>query len=125
VRDEPDKVAWMDRYHNVANPLPTGVDLDLEFMSTHCSGWHFLVGNPHTFTGRMAAWCQDQQVEISVSLREMTYVSLGASFWIRGFLSGSEPHPPAAENPAVDDAWGAARREYRSTGEWPRDRDTS
>jgi len=109
----------MDRYYNIANPLPTDVHLNLEFMSTHCGGWHFLVGNPHRFSGRMAAWCQDQQVETAVSLSEMTYISLGASFWIRGFLSGSELAPPESDNPAAEAEWEAARREYRSTGEWP------
>lgn len=109
----------MDRYHNFADPLTTDVDPDLEFKSTHCDGWHFLVGNPHTFTGRMAAWCQDKQAEIAVSVSEMTYVSLGASFWIRGFLSGSEPPPPVAESASAEAGWEAARREYASTGEWP------
>lgn len=114
----------MDRYHNFANRLPTEVDPDLEFMSTHCGGWHFLTGNLHTFAGRMAAWCQDQQAEIAVSLSGMTYISLGASFWIKGFLSGSEPPPPAGA-PATEAAWEASRREYRSTGEWPGDHDKS
>ena len=108
----------MDRYQNAANPLPADVDLDLEFMSTHCGGWHFLVGNPHTFTGRMAAWCQDQHTEIAVSLSEMTYISLGANLWIKGFLSGSEPAPPESGNPSAEAEWEAARREYGSTGEW-------
>jgi hypothetical protein len=112
-------VADADKYRNFSKLLPAEVDPDLEFMSTHCSGWHFLVGNPHTFTGRMAAWCQDQQAEIAVSLSEMTYVSLGASFWIRGFLSGSEPPPLAAGSLSAEAAWERARREYRSTGEWP------
>jgi hypothetical protein len=116
----------MDRFHNFAEPLPTDVDPDLDFMSTHCGGWHFLVGNPHTFTGRMAAWSQDQQTEIAVSLSEMTYVSQGAGFWIRGFLSGSEPPPPlTAGSPSAEAAWERARSEYRSTGEWRADRDSS
>lgn len=110
----------MGRYSPDREPLPPEVDTDLEFKSTHCGGWHFLVGNPHTFTGRMAAWCQDQQIEIAVSLKEMTYISLGASFWIRGFLSGSELAPPDVDSPAAEVEWEAARREYRSTGEWPR-----
>jgi hypothetical protein len=112
-------VIRMDGYHNINKPLPAGVNPDLEFMSTHCGGWHFLVGNPHTFTGRMAAWCQDQQAEIAVSVSEMTYVSLGACFWIKGFLSGSEPAPPESNNLLAEAEWEAARREYRSTGEWP------
>lgn len=109
----------MERFCNPSERLPPEVDSDLEFKSTHCGGWHFLVGNPHTFTGRMAAWCQDQQIEITVSLGEMTYISLGASFWIKGFLSGSELAPPESDNPAAEAEWEAARREYRSTGEWP------
>ncbi len=115
----------MDRYHNAVNWLPGEVDPDLEFICTHCDGWHFLVGNPHTFTGRMAAWCQDQQAEFSVSLSEMTYVSLGASIWIKGFLSGSEPPPPAAGGVSAEAAWEMARQEYRSTGEWRGGRHTS
>jgi hypothetical protein len=117
-------VARTDRYPGLATRRLKGVDPDLEFMSTHCDGWHFLVGNPHTFTGRIAAWCQDQQAEIAVSLREMTYTSLGASFWIKGFLSGSEPPPPTGA-PAAEAAWETARREYRTTGEWPGDHDKS
>jgi hypothetical protein len=109
----------MGRYCSFPESLPPEVDPDLEFKGTHCDGWHFLVGNPHTFTGRMAAWCQNQQIEITVSLEEMTYISLGANFWIKGFLSGSEPAPPELESPAAEAAWEAARREYRSTGEWP------
>jgi hypothetical protein len=109
----------MDRHRDFAAPLPADIDPDLEFMSAHCGGWHFLVGNPHTFTGRMAAWCQDHQFEIAVSLDEMTYISIGASFWIKGFLSGSEPAPPESDSPAAEAEWEAARREYRSTGKWP------
>ena len=115
----------MDRYNNVVDWLPAEVDPDLEFMCTHCDGWHFLVGNPHTFTGCMAAWCQDQQAEFSVSLSEMTYISLGASIWIKGFLSGSEPPPPAAGGVSAEAAWEMARQEYRSTGEWRGGRHTS
>jgi len=62
----------MDRYRNFVASLPADIDPDLEFKSTHCDGWHFLVGNPHTFMGRGAAWCQDQQAEVAVSLSEMT-----------------------------------------------------
>ena len=115
-----DKVVRMDRYHTAASQLPADVDLDLAFMGTHCGGGHFLVGNAHTFTGRMAAWCQDQQTEIAVSFSEMTYASPGARFWVKGFLSGSEPAPPESDNPAAEPEWEAARREYRSTGEWPK-----
>jgi hypothetical protein len=112
----------MERFSNITEPLPPEVDSDLEFKCAHCNGWHFLVGNPHTFRGRMAAWCQEQQLEITVSLQEMTYISLGASFWIKGFLSGSELAPPESDDPAEEAAWESARREYRSTGEWPRQR---
>lgn len=111
----------MVRFSKFTEPLPPEVDPDLEFRSAHCSGWHSLVGNPHTFTGRMAAWCQQQQLEITVSLSEMTYISLGASFWIKGFLSGSEPPPPGSDDLSSEAAWESARREYRSTGEWPRE----
>jgi hypothetical protein len=112
-----------ERFSDSHVPLPPEVDTDLEFRSTHCDGWHFLVGNPHTFPGRMAAWCQNQQVEITVSLDEMTYISLGASFWIKGFLAGSELAPPTSDSPSDEAAWEEARREYRSTGIWPGDRD--
>jgi len=40
-------------------------------------------------------------------------------------LWGSEPPPSVAASPSAETAWETARREYRSTGEWPGDRDTS
>lgn len=83
----------MDRYHYFAAAVHAEVDPYLKFKSTHCGGWHFLVGKPHIFIGHMAAWCQDQQAEIAVSLSEMTYISLGATFWIKGFLAGPSRQP--------------------------------
>lgn len=98
--------------------LPPEVDPDLVFEVRNRSGLHYLLGNPHTFTGRIAAWSQDQHIEVCVSLSEMTHISAPARYWINGFLAGSEPPPPASDNDAAEAAWESARRAYRATGEW-------
>lgn len=101
--------------------LPPEVDQRLVFRSQHCPGRHFLLGNSHTFPGRMAVWCEDSEYEISASLFEMTDVSEAARFWITGFLAGSEIRRPDEGDPASEASWEAARRKFHETGEWPRD----
>lgn len=98
---------------------PPEIDPDLVFQGTHCNGLHYLVGNPHIRPGRMAAWCEEQQVEITVSLKDMAYISSPAKYWINGFLAGNEPSPPGSHDSAGLTAWESARRTFRATGEWP------
>jgi hypothetical protein len=99
--------------------LPADVDARLVLQSSHCDGNHYLVGNPHTFTGRMATWCESDSRELSVSLTEITAASDYAWVWIDGFLAGNEPPPPQEDDPSAEKAWERARREFRRTGEWP------
>jgi hypothetical protein len=87
-----------------------------------CGGRDFLVGNPHTFTGRMAAWCPHQRRGYNVSLSELGEMSDGSRYFIRGFLSGSEPGPPYGAHgdlgPADEKAWQAALHRFHQTGLW-------
>jgi hypothetical protein len=101
--------------------LPPDIDPELVFESTHCGGLHYLEGNPHTFTGRMAVWCEKYQADITLSLSEMTHLSPPARYWVTGYLAGSERPPPEFADESAEAAWNEARRQYRATGEWPED----
>ncbi|WP_138754104.1 hypothetical protein [Paenibacillus sinopodophylli] len=72
-------------------------DLDNELwfnFKEHCSGKHFIVGNPHTFHGRISAYCPQKDVFFNVSLREIDEMPLTTKYWIKGFLVGNEPACP-------------------------------
>jgi hypothetical protein len=81
-----------------------------------------LTGNPHTFHGRMSAWCPAQQVRYIVSLDETTEMSAASRYFIKGFLSGNEPAPPGEDDGNQDPgdlaAWLAAIARFRATGTW-------
>ncbi|BCM89426.1 hypothetical protein IAD21_01272 [Abditibacteriota bacterium] len=62
-----------------------------------CSGKHYLLYNPHTFPGRMGAWCLLKRVHFCVSKSEIEDCSSEARYWIRGFLTGCEPNAPKDE----------------------------
>lgn len=101
---------------------PPQVDERLWFEAS-CGGRDFLVGNGHTFVGRMAAWCPDKRVGYNVSLGEMREMSDAARYWVAGYLAGAEPgHPHADDEGDVDEAdmaaWEAALRRFRRTGDW-------
>jgi hypothetical protein len=87
-----------------------------------CGGRDLLVGNSHTFRGRMAAWCPQRGRGYSVSLSEMGEMSDETRYFIRGFLSGNEPGPPYDDAHGTDSAdaraWRSAIRRFRSTGSW-------
>ena len=94
-------------------------------MGTHCSGKHYLIGNPHTFNGRMLAWCPTKQTSFFVSKLEMDDCSVEAEFWVKGFLAGNEPEPPKDENLNVVDSgsseyqrWLKAIELFARTGYW-------
>src|SRR4051812_45423141 len=88
-----------------------------------CSGPHYLLGNPHTFPGRMTAWCPNRQVTFYVSKSEIEDCSTEASYWIAGFLAGSEPDAPRDQQgdylPDDDpeyQRWQAAIPQFLETG---------
>lgn len=97
-------------------------------MGPCCEGRHYLLYNPHTFPGRMGAWCPQKQTSFCVSKSEIHDCSDAARYWIQGFLRGNEPDAPTD---AEDDdylpedhpryqAWRAAILQFPDTGIWMR-----
>ncbi len=94
-------------------------------MGACCDGRHYLLYNPHTFPGRMGAWCPLKQVSFCVSKSEIHECSQAARYWIKGFLSGNEPDAPMNkkrdylpdDHPRTQ-AWRAAIRQFPETGIW-------
>jgi len=77
-------------------------DKNLWFEHEGCVGKHFLFGNPHTFPGRMWAWCPKKETSFCVSKSEIGEMSVQTSYWIKGFLIGNQPAPPTDENDNED-----------------------
>ena len=75
----------------------------LWFEHKGCDGKHYFLGNPHTFPGRMWAWCPVKESSFFVSKIEILKTSDQAEYWIKGFLSSNEPQPPADENGDVNE----------------------
>ncbi|WP_125566474.1 hypothetical protein [Nocardioides baekrokdamisoli] len=97
--------------------LPPGVDHRLWIRTSECESPDYLFGNPHTFRGRMHAYCPHGDLNFAVSMCEVTESSIEAKYWIAGYLHGSELRRPK-EGPA-DDAWKADRDAFHVTGDWP------
>lgn len=93
-------------------------------MGDHCGGRHFILGNPHTFPGRMMAWCPTKQTSFFFSKGEVESASSAAVAWIDGFLAGNEPPPPVDGDGDVDFAsdayqhWSREVTRFRETGHW-------
>ncbi len=112
---------------------PADLDRRLWFEPGCCSdGAHFLHYNPHTFPGRMGAYCEAHDRTVAVSWSEIERCSSEAELWIRGFLCGNEPQPPldpeGYEINDLDDprwhSWREAIAQFQSSGEWPREAPT-
>ena len=93
-----------------------------------CDSHDYLVGNSHTFPGRMSAYCPTDGIHYSVSLSEIEEMSPEARRWVAGFLAGNEPRPEDMFGPAIHDAydsdprwrrWRDAIAEFRNSGSWP------
>lgn len=69
-------------------------DKKLWFRVDHCESLHFIVGNAHTFRGRIRGWCPKKQRTFLLSKSEISQCSTEAEYWIKGFLRGNEPNPP-------------------------------
>jgi hypothetical protein len=110
------RVAVPVRWERVAAEEPV-VDERLWF-EARCGGRDFLVGNGHTFPGRIAAWCPERRVAYNVSRVELGAMSDEARFWIDGFLAGAEPDPPEDGDEADLVAWRAATIRFHRTGRW-------
>jgi hypothetical protein len=91
-----------------------------------CEGRHYFVEGSSHIRGRIYAWCPVKQDVIRVSKCEITACSDEAEYFMRGFLSGSEPPPPTdGEGKLVGDqgevhSWLRSVGRWRQTGEWPR-----
>jgi hypothetical protein len=111
---------------DAVNPgLPPDVDPALWFDTDSC-GRHYLAdGNPHTFHGRMWAYCPQNDIYTRVSKSEVDRSSREAEYFIRGYLSGDEPDLPRTVNgdPLEEDdqrmvRWRKAVALFRETGYW-------
>ena len=100
-------------------------DENLWFEHLGCEGLHYLIGNPHTFYGRISAWCPLRQTTLSVSISEIGEMSESSKYWIQGFLNGNQPKLPGIdtevdidfEGPAFK-TWVEASRLFLETGYW-------
>ena len=100
--------------------------IDKRFWFKHkgCEGKHYLIGNPHTFPGRILAWCPIKKIDFCVSKAEMDEISESAQYWLEGFLAGNQPYPPLDDNGDVDfespeyKNWLLEIKEFRKTGDW-------
>ena len=100
------------------------VDAALWFVPSDCEGKHYLVGNPHTFRGRMRAWCPTTRTGYCVSANQIRDASPEARAWVAGFLAGNEPRPPQDFDDQTDFGsaeyirWVEQVEEFRRTGTW-------
>lgn len=100
------------------------VDATLWFVPSDCEGKHYLVGNPHTFRGRMSAWCPTKQTYYFVSASQIREASPEARAWVAGFLAGNEPRPPQDYDDQSDfgsaeySRWMEQVEAFRRTGTW-------
>ena len=93
----------------------------------------FIMGNPHTFAGRISAWSYDNDESLYFSKSEVTASSDAARWWIEGYLHGAEPSPAAylvidpRDVDVMDDddprleQWRDALTHFRESGDMPRD----
>ena len=106
--------------------LPDDIDQNLWFTCVKkCQGKkHYFYGNPHTFTGRISAWCPHKEASFFVSLSEVEDMSEASKWWIKGFLCGNEPSPPLDENQDIDfnskeyKDWLNKCKDFRENGVW-------
>ena len=100
---------------------------DLWFYHNGCKGKHYLLDNPHTFFGRILAWCPENGRSIFVSKYEMGEMSEASKYWIEGFLKGNQPSPPTDEDgmPAFEskayELWEDEMELFSETGFWTYD----
>lgn len=99
--------------------IPEEIDLRLRITIGSCPVEHYLVGNPHTFRGRIATWCPLDSVEVNVSKSEIVATTDEAKYWIDGFLAGNEPPPPDSDDPAAEREWENIRHLFRMQGDMP------
>jgi len=95
-------------------------DENLWFEHKECKGKHYLIGNPHTFTGRMYAYCPIKKQTFCISKSEIGEKSTETEYWIKGFLCGNEPSPPSDIDleSKVYKKWIDKIKKFKMTGDW-------
>lgn len=89
-----------------------------------CNGRHFILGNPHTFNGRIMGFCTEKKKSFYFSKSEIDEMSVETECWIKGYLCGNEPNPPQMEEGTVDFKseeyrfWGDSIEIFHETGYW-------
>lgn len=115
------KVTTPVRWERLPIEEPGPVDERLWFEAS-CGRRDFVVGNGHTFVGRLAAWCPHDRVGYNVSLGEMGEMSDECRYYVAGYLAGAEPGYPVDDDGEFDeadhDAWRSALHRFRQTGSW-------
>jgi hypothetical protein len=93
------KVAQPPRWERVPVDEPA-IDERLWFEAT-CGSRDFLVGNGHTFVGRMAAWCPSDGVGYHVSLSQLGAMVPGTPRRrLIGPVPATDPHEPSSQAPS-------------------------
>lgn len=89
-----------------------------------CSGRHYILGNPHTFPGRIMGYCPEKNKSFFFSVSEIIDMSIETGYWIKGYLTGNEPSPPQSEDGPVDfnsqeyKHWKKRIKDFHKTGYW-------
>lgn len=102
------------------------IDDKLWFEYDGCVGKHFILGNPHTFPGRMMGWCPTKNRSFFFSKCDITNSSSETEYWVKGFLSGNQPKYPRI-NEDIDfeseeyKVWQEKIKEFESSGLWKYD----
>jgi hypothetical protein len=95
-------------------------DENLWFEHENCEGKHYMIGNCHTFIGRMFAYCPIKKQTFCISKSEIGNKSTETEYWIKGFLSGNEPSPPGDNDFESKEfkKWKNKIKKFEKTGEW-------
>jgi hypothetical protein len=94
----------------------------LWFLHQGCTGLHFVLGNPHTFPGRMLGWCVIKNRSFFFSKSSIGECSPETAAWVEGFLAGNEPPPPLNDDGDMDfesahyKEWLAQMETFRNSG---------
>lgn len=109
-----------------ASGLPAHVDPELWILTyKHPSHREYLVGNSHTFPGRMSAYCPEENRGFSVSKFEIERCSAYSRRWIDGFLHGNTPPAPDDDDVTPREwesrfaRWRELAATFHETGQWP------
>lgn len=100
------------------------LDENLWFFHKDCKGEHYLIGNPHTFPGRILAWCPIKECSFYISSSEIEDRSMQSDYWIKGYLIGNQPAPPTNEEGMTDFEsekymnWKRKIEIFKSNGVW-------